>query len=99
MLGVLFPHDPMNMSDQPSKNLQQGGEADQEGVSHPGLAQLSTILLHPRCLISGNNLTRNGVLTKSLPTADARGSSRLCLLTALARYRHRPSPCSSASLL
>src|SRR5436190_5640888 len=35
-LGVLFPHEPMNMSGQLGKNLQKGGKADQEGASHPG---------------------------------------------------------------
>src|SRR3954469_10509227 len=49
-LGVLFPHKSMNMSSQLSKNLQQGGKADQEDASHPGLARLSFIHLHPRGL-------------------------------------------------
>src|SRR3954464_4252783 len=73
-LGVLSPWKSMNMSGQLGKNLQQGGKADQGGASHPGLAQLSSILLHSRCPISEDNWTRNEILTKSLPTVDARGS-------------------------
>src|SRR3954468_5741189 len=71
-LGVLLPQEPMNMSGQLGKNLLQGEKADQEDAGHPGLAHLSSILLHPRCLISGDSLTRNEVLTRSLSTADAR---------------------------
>src|SRR4051812_22881271 len=36
-LGVLSPQEPMNMSGQLGKNLQQGGKADQRDASHSGL--------------------------------------------------------------
>src|SRR4051812_13601929 len=98
-LGVLFPHKPMNMTGQLSKTLQRAGKADQEDASHLGLAQLSSIHLHPRGLTYGNSCTRSGGLAKSLPIVDVKGSSRLCLQIVLARHRHRPSPYSSAFLL
>src|SRR5438045_3875333 len=81
-LGVLFPHILMNMSDRLSKTLQRGGKADQERASRLKLAQLSSIHLHHRGLTSGNSWTRSGGLAKSLPTVDARGSSRLYSLIA-----------------
>src|SRR4051812_28873252 len=37
------------------KNLLQEGKADQEDASHLGLAQLSSILLHPWYPISGDS--------------------------------------------
>src|SRR3954469_12726756 len=55
MLGVLLPQKPMNTYGLYSKSLLQGEEADQEGASHPRLVQFSSILLHPRCWISGSN--------------------------------------------
>src|SRR4051812_35339304 len=53
-LGVLLPQEPMNMFGQLGKNLLQGRKADQEDASRPGLVQLSSILLHSWCLISGD---------------------------------------------
>src|SRR3954469_10194643 len=95
-LGVLFPHIPMNMSGQLRKTLQQGGNADQEHASRLKLVQVSSIHLLHRGLTFGNNQTRSGGLVRSLPTVDARGSSRLYLPIALAHHQPRPSPCSCA---
>src|SRR4051812_1359822 len=54
-LDVLFPHIPMNITGQLSKNLQRGEKADQEDASHPKLVQLSSIHLHPQGLTYGSS--------------------------------------------